>query len=111
MDCAQFVSQNLHLNICKHPDLYTDIRKAVTDGFLLTHRQWKNAVNRLGYNQGAGCTAVISIIFGRSLVVAWAGDSSAILFMKNGTWIEFVNPHKPSLPVTIFLYLVRTTEN
>ncbi len=60
-----------------------------------TQGLWIDAVDRFGFSATTGSTAVIALFQESLLHVAYAGDSSAIIFLKNGTWCDFVIPHKP----------------
>lgn len=45
---------------------------------------------------GAGATAVLTMLTRSMLTVAWAGDSEAVLFRRDGSFVACCNPHKPS---------------
>lgn len=96
VECANYVSTHLHVNIARHPYLISNTRLAIYDAFMLTQHQWTVTMHRAGLSAITGSTCITAIIQERKLYIAWAGDSSAILFLKNGIWLEFVSPHKPS---------------
>ena len=50
---------------------------------------------------GAGATAVVATITETDILIAWAGDSEAVLFRKDGSMQELSEPHKPWSPVCL----------
>jgi serine/threonine protein phosphatase PrpC len=90
----------LHVHLAHHPELHGNTVKAIHDSFMSANDQWTNTVNHHNLSTIAGSTGVIALLKGSDLYVAWAGDSSAILFLQNGVWFDFVTPHKPSIPVS-----------
>ena len=99
MDCASFVSTHLHVNLAKHALIKTNTKRAIYESFMYTQKQWQDHVMQEGLSLMTGCTAVTALIHNRDLYVSWAGDSSAVLFLKSGLWLDFVVPHKPIMEV------------
>ncbi|MPD04360.1 Protein phosphatase 1F [Portunus trituberculatus] len=46
-----------------------------------------------------GTTAVVALVREKRLVVAWLGDSQALLVRRRSP-VRMVEPHKPELPVS-----------
>ncbi|KAI3653253.1 hypothetical protein MP228_001200 [Amoeboaphelidium protococcarum] len=91
---AAFVETHLHYNLMKHPELDTDFKKALTESFLKTQDELKEASDRLYLPTTAGSTGVVIVFRKNKMFVAWVGDSLASLYREKET-IELVNPHKP----------------
>ena len=51
-------------------------------------------------NDRAGSTAVVALLRGRMLHMAWLGDSQAVLF-RRGHGLQLVDPHKPDREVGV----------
>lgn len=100
VDCASFVATNLHVNLARHQYIKYDAKRAIPEAFMQTQKQWQDRVMQEGLSLIAGSTAVTALIHDRDLFISWAGDSSAILFLKSGLWLDFVVPHKPTSEVS-----------
>lgn len=96
--CAEFVSKNLYLNLAQSQYLSKSVKAALEESFHLTNEAWISRCINSDDSKLADCgsTGVVSVIDGKYLHMAWVGDSAGILFMKNGVWLDFVKPHKPS---------------
>jgi serine/threonine protein phosphatase PrpC len=110
IDCADFVSKHLHHNLAYHNEFSNTaggvpndvFKRALVESFMLTNKQWFDRVDRCSLSHASGSTAVVAAIQDRTVFIAWAGDSSALLFLKNGVWLDFVVPHKPSIEVCFY---------
>jgi hypothetical protein len=92
VDAADYASVHLLPNVVRHPDFHTDPASALRGGILTTDQRFCKI------NQKAGSTAVVALLRGSTLHVAWVGDSQAMLF-RRGQGVELVNPHKPDREV------------
>lgn len=95
---ADFVETNLHFNIIQHPKFEEDPKTAISEAFMSTQEALKKHSERMLQSTTAGSTAVVALIKGKQLYMAWAGDSLASLYMADGTIHELVDPHKPGKP-------------
>jgi serine/threonine protein phosphatase PrpC len=106
-ECASYVASQLHVKIARQALKHSlDMRKAIEEGYNETQMLWREALGRNGLSTIVGSTSVTALIHGTTMHVAWAGDSSAILFLKSGIWLDFVIPHKPIFDVCIIVCLM-----
>ncbi|GMI81175.1 DNA-binding protein phosphatase 1 [Hibiscus trionum] len=92
--CAsQFVCDHLPRIIVEDADFPLELEKAVTRSFKETDAAFAKSCS-LESAQASGTTALTAMIFGRSLLVANAGDSRAVL-SRHGTAIEMSKDHRP----------------
>ncbi|KAK5829748.1 hypothetical protein PVK06_013541 [Gossypium arboreum] len=92
-DASQFVRDHLPRVIVEDADFPLDIEKAVTRSFMETDAAFAKSCS-LESALTSGTTALTAMIFGRSLLVANAGDSRAVL-SRCGTAIEMSKDHRP----------------
>ncbi|KAG4144069.1 hypothetical protein ERO13_D05G013000v2 [Gossypium hirsutum] len=92
-DASQFVCDHLPRVIVEDADFPLDIEKAVTRSFMETDAAFAKSCS-LESALASGTTALTAMIFGRSLLVANAGDSRAVL-SRGGTAIEMSKDHRP----------------
>ncbi|TYJ32100.1 hypothetical protein E1A91_A05G013600v1 [Gossypium mustelinum] len=92
-DASQFVREHLPRVIVEDADFPLDIEKAVTRSFMETDAAFAKSCS-LESALASGTTALTAMIFGRSLLVANAGDSRAVL-SRCGTAIEMSKDHRP----------------
>ncbi|KAB2079570.1 hypothetical protein ES319_A05G013300v1 [Gossypium barbadense] len=92
-DASQFVRDHLPRVIVEDADFPLDIEKAVTRSFMETDAAFAKSCS-LESALASGTTALTAMIFGRSLLVANAGDSRAVL-SRCGTAIEMSKDHRP----------------
>ncbi|MBA0866911.1 hypothetical protein Goshw_025560 [Gossypium schwendimanii] len=92
-DASQFVRDHLPRVIVEDVDFPLDIEKAVTRSFMETDAAFAKSCS-LESALASGTTALTAMIFGRSLLVANAGDSRAVL-SRCGTAIEMSKDHRP----------------
>jgi serine/threonine protein phosphatase PrpC len=95
---AEYVESHLHFNILQHALFNSEPEKAIAESFMNTQESLKKHADRLLQSNTAGSTAVVIIIKGKQMFIAWAGDSLASLFMSDGTIHELIDPHKPGKP-------------
>ncbi|KAH1067799.1 hypothetical protein J1N35_032786 [Gossypium stocksii] len=92
-DASQFVRDHLPRVIVEDADFPLDIEKAVTRSFMETDAAFAKSCS-VESALASGTTALTAMIFGRSLLVANAGDSRAVL-SRCGTAIEMSKDHRP----------------
>ncbi|KAJ6794961.1 putative protein phosphatase 2C 27 isoform X1 [Iris pallida] len=90
---ANFVRDNLPRLIVEDADFPLKLEKVVTRSFLQTDIQFAKMCT-LQSMLSSGTTALTAMIFGRSLLVANAGDCRAVL-SRLGTAIEMSRDHRP----------------
>ncbi|XP_061990944.1 probable protein phosphatase 2C 27 [Rosa rugosa] len=92
-DAAQFVRDNLPRVIVEDSDFPVELEKVITRSFVETDAAFAKTCS-LRSSLASGTTALTAMIFGRSLLVANAGDCRAIL-SRNGAAIEMSKDHRP----------------
>ncbi|XP_054821255.1 probable protein phosphatase 2C 27 isoform X2 [Prosopis cineraria] len=90
---AVFARDQLPRVIIEDADFPVELEKVVTRSFLRTDAEFAETCS-LGSSLSSGTTAFTAIIFGRSLLVANAGDCRAVL-SRRGRAIEMSKDHKP----------------
>jgi hypothetical protein len=51
---AEYTRTQLHANVARHPEFATDLRKAISDAFIITDRDFNLHAKRIGLKDG--CT-------------------------------------------------------
>ncbi|XWS17048.1 hypothetical protein CRYUN_Cryun33cG0034300 [Craigia yunnanensis] len=92
-DASHFVRDHLPRVIVEDADFPLELEKVVTRSFLETDAAFAKSCS-LESALASGTTALTAMIFGRSLLVANAGDSRAVL-SRHGTAIEMSKDHRP----------------
>ncbi|KAK7265159.1 hypothetical protein RJT34_32775 [Clitoria ternatea] len=92
---AQFVRDHLPRVIVEDADFPLELEKVVTRSFLETDAEFARTCS-IESSMSSGTTALTAIIFGRSLLVANAGDCRAVLSRSGGA-IEMSKDHRPLL--------------
>lgn len=92
-DAAQFVRDQLPRVIVEDADFPLELEKVVTRSFMKTDAAFANSCF-LKPSLSSGTTALTAMIFGRSLLVANAGDCRAVL-SRRGVAIEMSKDHRP----------------
>lgn len=87
---AQFVRDHLPRVIVEDADFPLELEKVVKRSFLETDAEFARTCSL----ESSGTTALTAIIFGRSLLVANAGDCRAVL-SRGGGAIEMSKDHRP----------------
>ncbi|CAK8563515.1 unnamed protein product [Lathyrus sativus] len=90
---AQFVRDHLPRVIVEDADFPLELEKVVTRSFLETDSEFAKTCSAES-SLSSGTTALTAIIFGRSLLVANAGDCRAVLSRAGGA-IEMSKDHNP----------------
>ncbi|XP_052182361.1 probable protein phosphatase 2C 27 [Diospyros lotus] len=90
---AQFVRDHLPRVIVEDADFPLELEKVVARSFMQTDAAFAKSCFTES-NLSSGTTALAAMIFGRSLLVANAGDCRAVL-SRHGIAIEMSNDHKP----------------
>ncbi|CAN8284272.1 unnamed protein product [Cochlearia groenlandica] len=90
---AEFACQNIPRYIIEDQEFPGEINKVISSAFLQTDTAFSEAC-ALDGSLSSGTTALAAILFGRSLVVANAGDCRAVL-SRQGKAIEMSKDHKP----------------
>ncbi|XP_020242329.1 probable protein phosphatase 2C 27 isoform X2 [Asparagus officinalis] len=90
---ANFVRDNLPRLIVEDADFPLKLEKVVTRSFVQTDVQFAESCS-LESTLSSGTTALTAMIFGRSLLVANAGDCRAVL-SRLGSAIEMSKDHRP----------------
>jgi len=92
-DAAHYVRDNLPRIIVEDADFPLELEKVVKRSFVETDSKFAETFS---HHKGlsSGTTALTAMIFGRSLLVANAGDCRAVL-SRRGTAIEMSKDHRP----------------
>ncbi|KAE9601760.1 hypothetical protein Lal_00041027 [Lupinus albus] len=90
---AQFVRDHLPKVIVEDADFPFELKKVVTRSYLETDAEFAKTCS-IESSLSSGTTALTAIIFGRSLLVANAGDCRAVL-CRSGKAIEMSKDHSP----------------
>ncbi|KAL4029175.1 hypothetical protein IC575_012399 [Cucumis melo] len=91
---AQFVRDHLPRVIVDDSDFPLELEKVVTRSFMETDAAFARSCT-LETSLSSGTTALTAMIFGRSLLVANAGDCRAVL-SRQGCAVEMSKDHRPS---------------
>ncbi|XP_011648723.1 probable protein phosphatase 2C 27 isoform X2 [Cucumis sativus] len=90
---AQFVRDHLPRVIVDDSDFPLELEKVVTRSFMETDAAFARSCTR-ETSLSSGTTALTAMIFGRSLLVANAGDCRAVL-SRQGCAVEMSKDHRP----------------
>ncbi|XP_011354258.1 protein phosphatase 1F [Pteropus medius] len=92
VDAARYAAVHVHANTARQPELPTDPAGALREAFRRTDEMflWKAKRERLQ----SGSTGVCALIAGKTLHIAWLGDSQVIL-VQQGQVVKLMEPHKP----------------
>ncbi|KAG6469736.1 probable protein phosphatase 2C 27 isoform X2 [Zingiber officinale] len=93
-DAAHFVCDNLPRIIAEDSDFPLKLEKVIVRSFLQTDLQFAKTCSPQASLPPSGTTALVAMIFGRSLLVANAGDCRAVL-SRLGVAIEMSKDHRP----------------
>ncbi|XP_021741866.1 probable protein phosphatase 2C 27 [Chenopodium quinoa] len=89
---AQFVREHLPRVIVEDSDFPLELEKVITRSFIKTDTAFAKSCP-VGSSLSSGTTAITAMIFGRSLLVANAGDSRAVL-SRRGMALEMSKDHR-----------------
>ncbi|XP_044226155.1 protein phosphatase 1E [Thunnus albacares] len=92
VDAAIYAANHLHVNLVHQESFSQDPSEALCRAFKLTDERFVKKASR--EHLRCGTTGVVTFLRGRTLYVAWLGDSQVILVRK-GQVVELMKPHKP----------------
>nr|XP_057943719.1 protein phosphatase 1E [Doryrhamphus excisus]XP_057943720.1 protein phosphatase 1E [Doryrhamphus excisus]XP_057943721.1 protein phosphatase 1E [Doryrhamphus excisus] len=92
VDAAIYAANHLHVNLSRQESLSQDPGEALRRAFKITDEHFVKKASR--ENLRCGTTGVVTFLRGRTLHVAWLGDSQVIL-VRRGEVVELMKPHKP----------------
>ncbi|XP_026184360.1 protein phosphatase 1E [Mastacembelus armatus] len=92
VDAAIYAANHLHVNLVHQESFSQDPGEALCKAFKLTDERFVKKASR--ENLRCGTTGVVTFLRGRTLYVAWLGDSQVIL-VRRGQVVELMKPHKP----------------
>ncbi|KAK4493376.1 hypothetical protein RD792_017726, partial [Penstemon davidsonii] len=92
VDAASFTRKNMLKFITEDFDFPNGVKRAVKNAFVKADHALADAKN---LDRSSGTTALTAMILGRTLIIANAGDSRAVLG-KRGRAIELSKDHKPN---------------
>ncbi|KAM6983970.1 protein phosphatase 1E [Tautogolabrus adspersus] len=92
VDAAIYAANHLHVNLVKQESFYQDPIEALCKAFKVTDECFMKKASR--EHLRCGTTGVVTFLRGRTLYVAWLGDSQVILVRKEQV-VELMKPHKP----------------
>ncbi|KAL4645742.1 hypothetical protein ACB092_02G256000 [Castanea dentata] len=92
IDAALFIKKNILNYIVEDSNFPTGTKKAVKNAFVKADHAFLNASS---LDSTSGTTALTALITGRTMLIANAGDSRAVLG-KRGRAIELSKDHKPN---------------
>ncbi|KAJ3589051.1 hypothetical protein NHX12_009899 [Muraenolepis orangiensis] len=92
LDAAIYAANHLHVNLVRHEFFKQDPVEALFRAFRTTDERFIKKAAREKVR--CGTTGVVTFLRGRTLYVAWLGDSQVMLVRK-GQAVELMKPHKP----------------
>ncbi|XP_071403209.1 protein phosphatase 1E [Centroberyx affinis] len=92
VDAAIYAANHLHVNLVRQEAFGQDPGEALCRAFKLTDERFVQKASR--EHLRCGTTGVVTFLRGRTLYVAWLGDSQVML-VKRGQAVELMKPHKP----------------
>ncbi|CAK6973154.1 protein phosphatase 1E [Scomber scombrus] len=92
VDAANYAANQLHVNLVHQESFSQDPSDALCRAFKVTDERFVKKAAR--EHVRCGTTGVVTFLRGRTLYVAWLGDSQVILVRK-GQVVELMKPHKP----------------
>ncbi|XP_058388022.1 protein phosphatase 1F [Diceros bicornis minor] len=92
VDAARYAAVHVHASAARQPELPTDPAGALRQAFRHTDEMflWRAKRERLQ----SGTTGVCALVAGKTLHVAWLGDSQVIL-VQQGQVVKLMEPHRP----------------
>ncbi|CAB1316509.1 unnamed protein product [Coregonus sp. 'balchen'] len=92
VDAAIYAANHLHVNMVHQECFSQDPGEALCRAFRVTDERFIRKAKM--ENLRCGTTGVVTFLRGRTLYVAWLGDSQVML-VKKGQAVELMKPHKP----------------
>ena len=93
---AQYLQDNLHHRLYKHPHFADDITHAIDDTMKCIDHDFLNECTAKRIYCGTTCLAVM--IRNNQLIIFNVGDCQAVLGKKDGSSRELLQPHSPGRP-------------
>eukprot|EP00252_Welwitschia_mirabilis_P014243 TRINITY_DN3133_c0_g2_i1.p1 TRINITY_DN3133_c0_g2~~TRINITY_DN3133_c0_g2_i1.p1 ORF type:complete len:382 (-),score=55.08 TRINITY_DN3133_c0_g2_i1:691-1836(-) len=94
-DAALFIRQNLLKFIMEDPSFPNAVGKAIRNAFMKADLAFADSRS---LDSTSGTTAITALLFGRTMIVANAGDCRAVLG-KRGKAVELSRDHKPNCSI------------
>ncbi|XP_044512542.1 protein phosphatase 1F [Gracilinanus agilis] len=95
VDAANYAAIHVHVNIARHLEVTRNPAEALRAGFKKTDEMFLQKARREKLQSGT--TGVCALLVGRTVHVAWLGDSQVML-VQQGQALELMKPHKPERP-------------
>ncbi|XP_072455791.1 protein phosphatase 1F [Notamacropus eugenii] len=95
VDAASYAAVHLHVNVARHPEVIRDPAEALRAGFKQTDEMFLQKARREKLHSGT--TGVCAFLVGRTIHMAWLGDSQVML-VQQGRALVLMEPHKPERP-------------
>ncbi|XP_074148236.1 protein phosphatase 1F isoform X2 [Sminthopsis crassicaudata] len=92
VDAASYAAVHLHVNVARHPEVTRDPAAALRAAFKQTDEMFLRKARREKLHSGT--TGVCAFLVGRTIHVAWLGDSQ-VLLVQQGRALMLMEPHKP----------------
>ncbi|KAF6082565.1 protein phosphatase, Mg2+/Mn2+ dependent 1F [Phyllostomus discolor] len=92
LDASRYAAVHVHANAARQPELRTDPAGALREAFRRTDEMFLGKAKRERLQSGT--TGVCALIAGKTLHVAWLGDSQVIL-VQQGQVVKLMEPHRP----------------
>ncbi|KAM3868966.1 protein phosphatase 1E [Diretmus argenteus] len=92
VDAAIYAANHLHVNLFHQESFSQDPAEALCRAFKVTDERFVQKAAR--EHLRCGTTGVVTFLRGKTLYVAWLGDSQVMLVRK-GQAVELMKPHKP----------------
>uniref|UniRef100_A0A7N4NSQ4 Protein phosphatase, Mg2+/Mn2+ dependent 1F n=1 Tax=Sarcophilus harrisii TaxID=9305 RepID=A0A7N4NSQ4_SARHA len=93
VDAASYAAVHLHVNVARHPEVTRDPAAALRAAFKQTDEMFLRKARR-EVRLHSGTTGVCAFLVGRTIHVAWLGDSQ-VLLVQQGRALVLMEPHKP----------------
>lgn len=95
--CSDYLKDNLHLMLIKHPLFVTNTKQAIKESFNNCDSLFLQQNLSKNQHEKSGSCALVLIIVEDNIYIANLGDSRAILSKNKGNQvIQLTNDHKPS---------------
>ncbi|XP_064337077.1 protein phosphatase 1F isoform X1 [Camelus dromedarius] len=92
VDAARYASVHVQANAARHPELPSNPAGALRAAFGRTDEMFLRKAKREQLQSGT--TGVCALITGKTLHVAWLGDSQVVL-VQQGQVVKLMEPHRP----------------
>ncbi|XP_004607505.1 protein phosphatase 1F [Sorex araneus] len=92
VDAARYAAVHVHVHAARQPELPTQPAEALRHAFQRTDHMFLGKARRERLQSGT--TGVCALLTGKTLHVAWLGDSQVIL-VQQGQVVKLMEPHRP----------------